>query len=99
MSVRNTNRAPQPVWRGARFISKSRFKRSVRQRIGPHLYLEHFRIGVLAAFAMEVGACAGRGPDAAAFPTLRVVVDPAVDILGKEALRVGHAQRDELPVD
>src|ERR1700678_2400391 len=56
--------------------------RSMRQRIGPHLHLEHFRIGVLAAFAVEIGARAGGGPDAAAFPALGIIVDPAVDILG-----------------
>src|SRR5450756_797216 len=74
-------------------------RRSVRQRVGTHLDLEDLRIGLLAAFAVEVGARPRRGPDAAAFPARRCVVDPAIDILGEEAERIRHPQRDEFAVD
>src|ERR1700734_465074 len=68
---------------------------SVRQRIGPHLDFEDLWISLDAAFTMEVRAGAGSGPDAAAFPARFRIVDTAVDVLGEEALRIGHSQINE----
>src|SRR5260370_3184130 len=70
-------------------------KKSVGQGVGTHLHLEHLWISLRTALTVKVRACARGGPDAATFPAGRVVVDPAVDILGKEAERIRHPQRDE----
>src|SRR6202011_5148677 len=87
--------------RSARVCARSltELQRSVSQRVGTHLHLEHFRISLRPALTVEVRAGAGSGPDAATFPAGRGVVDPAVDILGEEAERVRHPHCDEFAVD
>src|SRR5260370_33347416 len=74
-------------------------KKSVGQGVGTHLHLEHLWISLRTALTVKVRARARGGPDAATFPAGRGVVDPAVDILGKEAERIRHPKRDEFAVD
>jgi hypothetical protein len=52
----------------------------------------------LAAFLQPRRAIAGRGPQAASFPSCIRIVDAAVQSLGVEAKWIRHAQHDHLPV-
>ena len=73
--------------------------RSTRERVWPDLQLEHLRLSVDAAFAMEVGAGAGGGPQASALPAAVRIVDAAVGILCEEAHRIRNPQGNELAVN
>src|SRR5712672_1672509 len=99
-----------PYLRGPRRVSPSRAaivvvsgvdptRRSTRKRVWPDLQLEHFGLRVDATFAVEVGAGAGRGPQAPALPAAVRIVDAAVGVLGEEAHRIGNPQRHELAVN
>src|SRR5882724_12687111 len=71
----------------------------VRQRIRTHLHLEDFWHDALAAFAMEIGACAGGRPKPAALPACIGIVNPAIDVLAEESQGVGDPKVDEVAVD
>src|SRR5262245_35564092 len=70
----------------------------LRQWIGAQLEVHGYRLHALAAFDQPWRAVAARGPQATAFPAGIRVVDAAVEALGIEAERVGHADQDHLPI-
>src|SRR5262249_5214475 len=72
---------------------------STRERVRPDLELEHLRLSVDPALAVEVGASARGGPQASALPTAVWIVDTAVGVLGEEAHRIRNPQGHELAVD
>src|SRR5258708_31912618 len=57
----------------------------LRERVRPHLEVEHQRRRALAAFVQPRRAVAARGPNAAAFPAGIGIVDAAVEPLGIKA--------------
>ena len=61
--------------------------------------MHDFRQRSFAALHMERRAAAERRPQSAALPAGIGIVDAAVEALGVEAHRIGHAQDDELAVD
>src|SRR5712671_8237765 len=83
----------QAIW-----FCQAGFAPSVRERIRAHLQLEHAGLLLGAVLGVEDRAGAGRGPQPAALPAAARIVDAAIDVLGEEAERVGHAQIDELAV-
>src|SRR5258708_24038968 len=69
------------------------------ERIGAKLEAYGARAILLAAFEMEHGALAIGGPQALALPAAIGIIDPAIDVFGEEAHRIGHRDGDELAID
>src|SRR5688500_3146492 len=74
------------------------FCTSARQRIGPELHLVNLARRPLARFHVKWRTRADGGPQAAPLPARLRIVDAAVQPLGVEAERIGHANHDPLAV-
>src|SRR5689334_7272541 len=77
-------------------LESPRGRRSVRERIRPHLEVDGLARRSLAALVLPWRAVRPPRPEAASLPPGGGIVDPAVDGFGVEPERVRHAQHGPL---